>query len=142
MKKISGMVVFVLLVLWIIVGCTQRGDPKIKIEGAKFALSPMMKNAAAAFMVITNDGKADDRITECSVKEFPSIRGELHDVVNGKMEEIREIKVPAGKMVVLKKGSLHLMFFDVPGNIEKESITLIIKFEKSGIIEVTASVQS
>ena len=98
--------------------------------------SPKIENAAAAFMVITNDGKADDRITGCSVKDYPGIRGELHDVVGGKMVEVGEIKVPAGAMVVLKKGSLHLMFFDVPQNYNKESLTLIIKFEKIGTIEV------
>jgi len=43
-------------------------------------------------------------------------------------------------MTVLKKGSLHLMFFDVPEKLEK-SITVVMEFEKSGKMEVAVPVK-
>ena len=135
MMKISlALIVVVIAVL--VVLYVPIGKPDVVIEGAKFMRSPMMKNAGAAFMLITNNGKSDDRLSGCSIKEFPSVRGELHTMTGGKMFEIEEIIIPAGEITVLKKGSLHLMFFDLPEELG-ESVTVILEFEKSGTIEVT-----
>ncbi len=139
MKKALITAVVLFTAILFITACTEQGKPAISVEGAKYMKSPMIENASAVFMIITNDGKADDRVLACSIKELPEVKGELHDVKGGKMQEIKEISVPAGGMTVLKKGSLHLMFFDVPEKME-DNITVVVEFEKSGKIEVTVSV--
>ena len=139
MKKILITVVVLFSAILCINACTKQGEPLISVEGAKYMKSPMIENASAVFMVITNDGKADDRVLRCSIKELPAVKGELHDVIGGNMQEIKEIVIPAEGMTVLKKGSLHLMFFDVPEKME-ESVTVVMEFEKSGRMEVAVPV--
>jgi copper(I)-binding protein len=140
MKKalITSAILFTAILF--ITACTEQGKPEISVEGAKYMKSPMIENASAVFMIITNDGKVEDRVLACSIKELPAVKGELHDVIGGKMQEIKEIVVQAGGMTVLKKGSLHLMFFNVPEKME-QSITVVMEFEKSGKMEVTVPVK-
>ncbi len=140
MKKalISAAVLFTAILF--VISCTEQRKPAISVEGAKYMKSPMIENASAVFMIITNDGKADDRVLACSIKELPAVKCELHDVIAARMQEIKEIPVPAGGLTVLKKGSLHLMFFNVPEKME-QSITVVIDFEKSGKMEVIVPVK-
>ena len=122
--------------------CTQTGGPEINIEGAKFMRSPIKQHAGAIFMVIMNDGDRDDSLISFSVPELPSVRAELHDMIGRKMIEVENIEVPAGEMVILKRGGLHLMLFDLPEKIYGDSLTVRLNFKSSGIVEVKAEVWS
>jgi copper(I)-binding protein len=126
------------VVLVIVAGCSQ-GTPQISISDAKFIPSQMFIGRASSFMKIVNDGEGSDVLTGCQIKEHPSVRGEIHDVVDGKMVKIEKIDVPAGKNTDLKTGGVHLMFFGLPEQIEEE-VTLVLFFQKSGPIEVKVPV--
>jgi len=130
--------VFYFLIIAVVAGCSQ-GTPEISIVDAKFVPSQMLIGRASSFMKIVNDGEGSDVLTGCQIREYPSVRGEIHDVVDGKMVKIEKIDVPAGQHTDLKMGSFHLMFFGIPEQIEAE-VTLVLSFQKSGVIEVKAPV--
>jgi copper(I)-binding protein len=98
----------------------------------------MLFGVASAFMLIENNGSGNDKLTGCSVKEFSDVKGEIHDVINGKMQNVEAIKIPADKTTALRKGSIHLMFYRFPDKLEDE-MTLVLKFKKTGTIEVRVS---
>lgn len=123
---------------------TKIGDLVIERMWAK--QSPMKAEVAAGFMVITNNGTVDDRLTKATAEIAPVVQ--LHNMkMEGdvmKMFELTEgIIVPAGKSVELKPMSLHVMFMDlktapVEGQIFKGTLT----FEKAGTVEVEYEVSS
>lgn len=125
----------------IVLSCSTDKTPGITVRNATFMPSKMMIGAASAFMEIVNDGSGNDMMTGCSIKEYPSVRGEIHDVVDGKMKKLNQIKIPSQETVDLKKGSKHLMFFDCPEDMSGD-VTLVLNFEKTGAIEATATVNS
>jgi copper(I)-binding protein len=110
--------------------CNSGGTPKISVKGAKF----IGKRDIAVFMLIINDGNGSDTLTGSSIKEFPSAKGEFHDVLGGKMTRVEKIEITAGEVTRLKRGSLHLMFFGLPE--KRVEVTLLLQFKKSGTIEV------
>lgn len=72
----------------VVSACIRGGEPEIVVKGATIISSVMMEGAASSFMFIINDGKGSDKLTGCSIKEFPSVRGEIHDIVGGKMTKM------------------------------------------------------
>ncbi len=127
-----------LLSVFILFACA-RGKPEIVVKGATLIPSPKMKGVASAFMFIVNEGNGGDKLIGCAIKEYPSVRGELHDIIKGKMTRVLEISVPPKETVALKAGGLHLMFFGVPDSLPQE-VTVLLRFEKSGTVEVKTQV--
>ena len=126
------------LVMAILAGCSE-GTPQISINDAKFIPSQMLIGRASSFMKIVNDGEGSDVLKACRIREHPSVRGEIHDSVDGRMVKIEEVDIPPGHNTDLKMGSFHLMFFGLPEKIEDE-VTLVLLFQKSGSIEVKVPV--
>lgn len=133
-----ALVIFAALVVFVY---TRDGNPEIVVKDAIIVPSGMMEGVASSFMFIINDGKGGDKLIGCSIKEHPFVRGELHDVIDGKMTKIEEIKIPAKETIELKMGGLHLMFFDIPENL-KDTVTLLLKFKEIGTIEVKAHLRT
>lgn len=138
MKKIAVVLSIVLISVVYISASAEAKDPMISIEALK--LKQSMKHGLSGFMLIINDGKGNDRLTGVSLKEYPSARGELHNFIGGKMVKIDEIWTPAGEITVLKRGSFHVMFFDLPEPV-KDELTVLLVFEKSGRLDVKARVK-
>jgi hypothetical protein len=133
-------VIYITVVSFTILSCNLfSGTPKISVKEAKLVPSPMLIGVASAFMLIFNKGDASDKLIGCSIKEYPSVKGRLHDVIQGKMQRIEEIEIPANEVVMLKKGGLHLMFYGLPENITDE-VTIVLNFKKIGSIEIKARV--
>jgi copper(I)-binding protein len=130
-----------LLLLGLGVACTAQRAPQIVVKGATVQVSDTLKGSASSFMFVINDGRGEDRLLACVIKEHPSVYVELHDIVGGKMIMVKEIEIPARKTTALKRGGLHIMFTGFPEEYEKK-VTLILTFEKSGPIEVNATVLS
>ncbi len=125
------------LVMLILSSCSIGGRPEIVVSNVTIIPSGMMKGVASSFMQIINNGSGSDRLTGCTIKEYPSARGELHDFKDGRMTKVEEVIIPAHETTELMRGSLHIMFFEIPEKI-KGTVTLILNFEKSGPIEVRA----
>ena len=102
--------------------------------------TPPLAPVGGGFMTITNNGKETDTLVS-GESSFSKIL-EIHEMSmdNGimKMAELENgLEIPAGKTVVLKPGSYHLMFITLDDQLkpdEKRKATL--KFEKSGEVEV------
>jgi copper(I)-binding protein len=132
---------FSFLTVIIISSCTGGGKPEVEIMNVTVVPSGMMKGVASSFMRIINKGNGNDVLTGCSIKEYPSARGELHDFIDGRMTRVEEVKIPARETTELKRGGLHAMFFKIPEK-PKETVTLVMHFEKTGPMEVMASIAS
>ncbi len=130
-----------LLLLCLGVACTGQGAPQIVVKGATVQVSDAIKGSASSFMFVINDGRGEDNLLACVIKEYPLVYVELHDIVGGKMTMVKEIPIPARETTALKRGGLHIMFTGFPEETEKK-VTLILTFEKSGPIEVSATVLS
>lgn len=139
-KNYAPYLVLYFLAMAVLLACNE-GTPKIEVKDAKFIPSQTLIGKASSFMRIVNDGTGSDSLKECSIKEYPSVRGEIHDSVDGKMVKIDEVDISSGHNTDLKMGGYHLMFFGVPEEVGKE-VTLVLTFEKSGPVEVTVPVIS
>ncbi len=136
-KSVVLSLIFSSLVVLIIFSCTRGGKPEIVIRDVTVVPSGMMKGVASSFMQIMNKGSSD-RLTGCTIKEYPSARGELHDFKDGRMTKVEEVIIPAHETTELMRGSIHIMFFKIPEKLKSE-VTLIMNFEKTGPIEVRAA---
>lgn len=131
MKKFIYYFIVLAFISTFIFSCNNGGTPMIKVKGPKV----VGKGDIAIFLLIVNDGTGSDSLIGCSLKGFPEVKGEMHDIIGGQMQEVEEIKVPANGLIALKKGGLHLMFFGLPEELP-EKMTLNLQFRKSGNIEV------
>jgi hypothetical protein len=136
-RRTTNMKKYVMFItLLFMAGCA--GQPNIEIADAKATPSAMVVDAVSIFMLIDNDGKADDALVSARIEEYPDAKVELHDVIGGKMQKVEKIDIPAGKVTELKLGSYHIMGFDVKD--PKGELTLVLNFEKSGQVTVKAPV--
>jgi hypothetical protein len=83
-------------------------------------------------MTIANPGDGDDALVEARA-DVPGAVTQIHAVRDGRMVQSKKVVVPAGGVLELKPGGLHIMVFNLP----KDSgagyeFTLHLRFEKSG----------
>ena len=58
------------------------------------------------------------------------------------MRKLEAVPIPAGAVVTLAPGGLHLMFFDLAGPFAAgESVPVTLQFERAGAVEAVLSVQ-
>lgn len=118
-------------IITIMTGC-KTGDPVIAIESPQAALSPMMLGTGSVFMKILNTGTADDILLNAHAEISSSIT-ELHDVQDGKMVKVENIRIPSASAIELRPGSLHIMIFKMPKDVkEGYEFSLVLNFKKSG----------
>jgi copper(I)-binding protein len=110
----------------------------VQIENAYTRSTVPGQMAAGGFMKIENKGAADQLVSASS-----PISGEvqLHEMaMDGnvmKMRQVKDIPVPAGGMVELKPGGLHLMFMNIKAPLAAgETVPVKLKFAKAGEVEV------
>jgi len=102
--------------------------------------APGSADVAAGFMIITNNGKQDDRLVKATAEI--STGAQIHDMkMVGdvmKMSELPDgIVIPAGATVKLVPKSLHIMFTGVKEAImEGEEFSGTLTFEKAGTVTV------
>ena len=119
-------------------GSLSATDPWVRYTGPDVA--------AGGFMVLENDGDADDALVSASSPDFGSI--ELHETIEGgdgmmAMQPVASIPVAAGGTTELKPGSYHLMLFDPTGEIEiGQTVEIALAFEQGGTVTVQAEVKA
>ncbi|MDA7966659.1 copper chaperone PCu(A)C [Ruegeria sp.] len=114
---------------------------EIKVDDAYARSSGANAKAGAAFMMIVNQGEAEDRLI--GVTSDVAARVELHTHKideNGvaKMVHVEEgFVIPAGESHMLKRGGDHVMFMGLKQPFEQDAtvpVTLI--FEQAGEVQV------
>jgi copper(I)-binding protein len=114
------------------------GTPKLKVTGA-FMPQPI-GDLAAGFLVISNSGKAPDKLT--SVSSTLSDNISIHKTVNQRMEEVTSFTIPAGGKLDLERGGSHVMFADIKHPVKKgQSFTVELHFQKTPPITITVPVK-
>jgi copper(I)-binding protein len=103
MKSVILSFMFSFFTVLIISSCTGGGKPEVEVMDITVVPSGMMKGVASSFMRIINNGSGNDVLTGCSIKEYLSARGELHDFIDGRMTRVESVKIPARETTELKK---------------------------------------
>lgn len=141
---------------------TETEGTEVAVDGAWARNSPMAASVGAGYLVITSPVK--DELLGITVPAEIAARVELHETVavqkaddgdsghgdsghgdSGHMMTMREVgsvELPAGKMVMLQPGGLHIMFLDLAGPLEiGDSFTASLNFAVAGPLEVTFEVR-
>ena len=121
-----------------------RGEMPAGVEVVKAwarASAGMAKNGGA-YLTVLNGGKEGDRLVAAEAGIAKKVELHTHINDNGvmKMRQVDGIDVPAGKGVMLKPGSYHVMFMGLNNPLkEGEKFPLTLTFEKAGkkTVEVT-----
>ena len=116
----------------------------IKIENSYTRATMPGQQVAGGFMKIENKGAADQLLSASS-----PVAGEvqLHEMaMEGnvmKMRQVRDIALPAGGVVELKPGGLHLMFMNIKAPLAAgQTVPVKLKFAKAGEVEVKMPVNA
>ncbi|WP_171235248.1 copper chaperone PCu(A)C [Ruegeria sp. HKCCA6837] len=116
-------------------------DGTIKVDDAYARSSGKTAKAGAAFMMIENQGVADDRLIGATSDAAARVELHTHEVDdNGvaKMVHVEEgFVIPAGETYMLKRGGAHVMFMGLTAPFEQDAmvpVTLI--FENAGEVEI------
>ncbi|NJP53115.1 copper chaperone PCu(A)C [Streptomyces sp. SBST2-5] len=99
-----------------------------------------VSDMAAGFFTITNKGGADDRLTSVS----SDIAGQVtvHETVDGSMQEVESLEIPAHGRLVLKSGGNHLMFEELKRKPkEGQKVTVELRFAHSDPVTVDIPVK-
>ena len=124
-----------------LVGFAQAQNAKVgslQIENAYTRSTVPGQMAAGGFMKVENKGGVDLLVSASS-----PVAGEvqLHEMaMEGnvmKMRQVKDIPVPAGGVVELKPGGMHLMFMNIKAPLTAgETVPVKLKFAKAGEVEV------
>lgn len=125
--------------------CAQNAQlGKLLIENAYTRATVPGQQVAAGFMKIENKGAVDQLLSASS-----PAAGEvqLHEMsMEGnvmKMRQVKDIAVPAGGVVELKPGGLHLMFMNIKAPLTAgQTVPVKLKFAKAGEVEVKVLVNA
>ncbi|CAL9534721.1 hypothetical protein SUDANB1_04093 [Streptomyces sp. enrichment culture] len=90
-------------------GSGGSGSGKAELSvGSAYMPQPVSGDMAAGFLTVTNKGGAADDLT--SVTSDIAGQVTVHETVDGAMQEVKSLKIPAGGRLELRSGGDHLMF--------------------------------
>jgi copper(I)-binding protein len=117
----------------------------ITVSEAWVRPSPMMERAGAAYMVLQNNGAAEDKLL--SVESDVAKTLELHETKESggmmSMSPVPNIPVPANGKAGLEPGGFHVMLIGLNRELKAgDKVQLTLNFEKAGKVPVTAEVGS
>jgi copper(I)-binding protein len=115
----------------------------LTVSGAFARASPMMAQAGAGFMIITNAGEADKlTAAKSDISEVVELHTHIEENGMKAMRKVDFIDVPASGSVELKPGSFHVMFIKLKDQLkEGQQVTVTLVFEKAGEVAVTLPVK-
>jgi len=145
MKRLAIMGVVLLLAVGMAAcGGTSSGGSGITVSDAWVRNPAIMDQPGAAYLVIQNNGAAEDKLL--SVESDVAKTIELHETkeTNGMMamSPVPNIPIPAGGKAELKPGGFHMMLIGLTRPLKTgDKVQLTLNFEKAGKIPVTAEVK-
>lgn len=115
------------------------GGPRLHAEGG-FVPRPVLKDLAAGYLTVRNDGPADDRLTGVSTDLADDVT--LHTTEGERMRAVDGLDVPAGGELALARGGAHMMLEKLDRRPEVgEKVSFVLHFAKSEPIEVEVPVR-
>jgi copper(I)-binding protein len=119
----------------------------ITATGAWARTSPMVAEAGAAYMTLTNTSATDDALIGASVPATVAAMAEVHETSMGEggmmsMKPVTSLPVPAGGTVELAPGGYHIMLLQlVEPLVAGTEIPITLTFAESGDVRVIAEVR-
>ncbi len=108
------------------------------------AVPPMQPNSAA-FMVLHNHSGNAHAVVSASSPAAEVVELHTHTMADGMMQmrRIEQIALPAGEMVSLQPGGLHVMLIGLTGPLQVDQVvSLTLTFEDGSSTSVEAPVKS
>ncbi len=136
MKTVKKMITWLILPLMLL--ACEKGEPLLSIKWPQ--LVSTKRSVGSVFMLILNDGSGEDILVGCGLKGYPGVVCELHDIQGGRMKKVQKMVIRSNSELELKPGSKHLMLFGLPDDLP-EKVTIVLQFQRSGEIEITAGVK-
>jgi hypothetical protein len=120
------------------------GAGEIEITGAFARASVGASDTTAAYLTITNRGRADDLLTGARSPAAAAV--ELHTMnMSGGMMQMRALEtavVPAGRSLSFEPGGDHLMVIGLKAPLKAgDTLSLTLIFERAGEITLEADVK-
>jgi copper(I)-binding protein len=117
------------------------GSSEITVTDARVPVPPGANGAA--YMTLTNDGDAADRLVGASTDAAETV--ELHETTTDggtmSMHQVDGIDIPASGQAVLEPGGLHFMLIGVTQEfVEGETVDITLTFENADEQTVSAEV--
>lgn len=122
-----------------------RAESPLVIHDAWIRAMPPTAKNSAAYLVIENPGTADDALVGASVDgaEVTELHEMAHEGHAMTMRQRSEIVVPAGAVVELKPGGLHLMLIGLQRPLVMgETRKVLLQFRQAGEIRVELGVRN
>ena len=98
----------------------------------------------AAYLTVTNSGDGD-RIVAASSPKAARVELHTHDMDGEgvmRMRQVEAIELPAGETTPLQPGGLHIMLFELQGQlVEGETYPLTLTLEAAGPVELEVQVE-
>lgn len=98
-----------------------------------------------AYFIVRNSGVEADRLLGVELPEGGRAQMHVSQMQDGvmRMRPVDAPEIPAGGELVLEPGAMHVMLMDLPGPLnEGDGLNLILRFEKSGLLEIEAAVET
>ncbi len=126
----------VLAVLMVVLFTNCKGSqPRLAIENIHAEYSPAMRDEAAVYLTIRNEGGMDT-LTSATI-DIPGTLAGIHEMRGGMMIITNALKIPAKSTIELGPMGSHIMLENMPQKIEEGSrFTLTLVFARSGKIQV------
>ena len=125
-----------LLAALLLASCGQTGSPDLKVSDAWARETVAGQTSTAAYLTISNQGTADDRLLSIAASE--PAKATIHATESsGGISRMRELSsglaVPAGSKIELKPGGTHVMIMNLGAPLRRgDTLKLRLRFEKSG----------
>lgn len=147
MNKFAALILALLLILIILMGCSDRSvvsQNGIEVNQAHIYLPAATSNGtsesnvAAAYMVIENMSGTDDRLIGVTC-DFAI--AELHTVVKDgemmSMQAVEHFNLPNEGGMIFESGGNHIMFINLKNNIRVgDEKQVVLEFENAGRVTV------
>lgn len=104
-----------------------------------------MAKAGAAYMVLTNNGSAPDRLLSASAEVADAVELHTHLMEDGvmRMRQVQAIEVAPGAPSVLEPGGLHVMLIGLKQPLAAgETFPMTLTFEQAGEVTVEVAVEA
>ncbi|WP_031104069.1 copper chaperone PCu(A)C [Streptomyces sp. NRRL S-146] len=120
-------------------GDSDQGKAELSV-GSAYMPQPVSDDMAAGFLTVTNKGSAADDLT--SVTSDVAGQVTVQETVDGAMQEVKSLKIPAGGRLELRSGGDHLMFEQLKRKPkEGQTVSVELHFARSAPVKVEMPVK-
>lgn len=120
-------------------GCGSSA-PELEVTGA-YVPEPVMDDMAGGFLTVHNSGGEADELTSVTSDAADDVQ--IHTAEGNTMRRVDSLPVPADGNLELARGGSHLMLMELKRKpVEGEKVSLTLRFEKSGPVQVSVPVEA